>query len=246
MPNTPELEKLAKEHSKKMRVFADDGRAKCVDGGYKEDEAVGAMAIPGGHEGVSMALLSLGFSAQESFDIVHNFLKKRNIPYCWHTDTHEGSDGCIVGCGHWNTAISCCDEYCVDKKEVLKLLEIIKVASEVKSSEVECVVLDRDHKEKGILVVESTDYTVKPWDVKEDIQFFIYDKNRHQMFLRELCDENNIDFSKLKEATDKQTNLTLGLLGSSRGKPMYSVDVSSVEPEVSFIADAPVIELSTE
>jgi len=34
----------------------------------------------------------------------------------------------------------------------------------------------------------------------------------------------------------------LGLLGSSKGKPIYTVDVSGDRPEVKYIEDAPVIE----
>ena len=75
-------------HVKKMRVPADHTRTKCVDGRYKVNEAAGAIAIHGGHLGISMALLALDFTPQKSFDLVYDFAVKDNNFYCWHTDTH--------------------------------------------------------------------------------------------------------------------------------------------------------------
>lgn len=63
-------------HAKKMRVAADSTHAKCVDGGYRGEEAVGAIAMPGAHLGISMALLRLGFSPEEAFELVYKFVTK--------------------------------------------------------------------------------------------------------------------------------------------------------------------------
>lgn len=61
----------AKKHVARMKVPVDNTQAKCVDGGYKKNEAEGALAIPGGHLGVSMSLLRLGFTPQEAFSAVY-------------------------------------------------------------------------------------------------------------------------------------------------------------------------------
>lgn len=233
-------------HAKKMRVPADSTRTKCVDGGYRGDEAVGAIAIPGGHLGISMALLDLGFSPDEAFDLVYRFSSKDGNPYCWHTDKHEGHHGVVVGCGHCNAAIGKGEHYGVEGSNVQALLDLVRKAQEEKEN-MECVILDREHSEEAILVITSTDYTVKPWDQEDEVQFFIYDKVRHLALLKQLAEflkENGkeVSFEDLVAACDKQTNSTLGLLGSSKGKPIYTVDVSGEKPVVEKVGEAPVIE----
>lgn len=234
-------------HSKKMRVAANSTRTKCVDGGYRGEEAVGAIAMPGAHLGISMALLDLGFSPEEAFELVYKFSTKDGNPYCWHTDKHEGHHGVVVGCGHCNAAISQGTHYGVEGEKTRVLLEIVRKAQEEKEN-MECIILDREHAEEAILVVTSTDYTVKPWDQEDDVQFFIYDKVRHLDMLKaltEFLNENGkkeVTYESLVEASDMQTNSTLGLLGSSKGKPIFTVDVSSEEPVVEKVGQAPVIE----
>lgn len=233
-------------HVKKMRVVADPNKAKCVDGGYKGDEAVGAMAIPGGHLGVSMALLRLGFTPEEAFDAVHKYVSKDQNPYCWHTDKHEGHHGVVVGCGHCNAAIGKGEQYDLEGEKVQSLLTIVRNAQEDQEN-MECITLDREHAEKAILVITSTEHTVKPWDQEDDIQFFIYDKVRHMDFLKKfaqfLTDQDRaVSYEDLVKASEKQTNATLGLLGSSKGKPIFAVDATSEEPVVELVGNAPVIE----
>ncbi|GIK84412.1 MAG: hypothetical protein BroJett025_10340 [Patescibacteria group bacterium] len=233
-------------HAKKMRVAADSTHAKCVDGGYRGEEAVGAIAMPGAHLGISMALLQLGFSPEEAFELVYKFVTKDGNPYCWHTDTHEGHHGTIVGCGHCNAAISKGEKYSVAGLDVQELLDLVRSAQNDREN-MELVILDREHKEEAILVVTSTDYTVKPWDQENDVQFFIYDKVRHLDLLKRLVEYLNaqgksVSYEALVEASDKQTTATLGLLGSSKGKPIYTVDVSTNEPVVEMVGNAPIFE----
>lgn len=242
---TPEkiLLEAAKNHAEKMRVAADDNLAKCVDGGYKENEAVGALAIPGGHLGIAMNLLALGYSPQESFDMTYNFLNDLGITFGWHTDNHEGHGETIVGCGHCNAAIKRGEEYGVDGEAVAELLDLIRTEQQRGEKKMECVVLNRDHAEKAILVVRSTDFTVKPWDEEADIQYFIYDQARHMLLLDELAEVYDLDREQLQAVVEQQINATLGLLGSSRGKPMIAVDVSDGDAAVvAMLGYAPVIE----
>ena len=96
------------------------------------------------------------------------------------------------------------------------------------------------------MVVTSTDHTVQPWDQEDDVQFFIYDKTRHLNLLEELTSfleekERKIAYQELVAASEAQTNATLGLLGSSKGKPIFTVDVSGSEPIVEFVGYAPVL-----
>ena len=59
-----------------------------------------------------------------------------------------------------------------------------KVQDTVTDGSMETITLSREHAEEAILVVTSTDFTVKPWDEENDIQFFIYDKVRHLELLK--------------------------------------------------------------
>lgn len=237
---------IVKSHAKKMRVLADSTRTKCVDGGYRGDEAVGAIALPGAHLGISMALLELGFSPEDAFELVYSFVSKDGNPYCWHTDKHEGHNGVVVGCGHCNAAIGRGEFYGVAGENVQKLLNLVRTAQNDREN-MELVILDREHAEKAILVVTSDDYTVKPWDQENDIQFFIYDKVRHLNLLKRLTDYlheqgKDISLDALVDSSEKQTNATLGLLGSSKGKPIFTVDVSGEEPVIELVGEAPIIE----
>lgn len=240
-----QLQTTISNHAQKMKTLADSTKAKCVDGGYRETEAVGAIAFPGAHLGISMALLQLGFSPEDAFELVYSFVSQNGHSYCWHTDKHEGHNGAIVGCGHCNAAIGKGDYYGVDGQAVQKLLDIVRQAQDNREN-MELVVLDREHKEQAILVVTSTDYTVKPWDQENDVQFFIYDKVRHLELLRQFAEfavaqGRTISYDDLVAACEKQTNATLGLLGSSKGKPIYTVDVSNDEPVIELVGNAPVM-----
>jgi len=251
MENLDQLKEKIIAHVKKMKVQVDPTHAKCVDGGYRGDEAVGAMAIAGGHLGLSMALLRLGLSPDDAFNLVHKFVSQDGNPYCWHTDTHEGHLGVVVGCGHCNAAIGNSEKYGLEGQKVQELLEIVRKAQDDLEN-MECVTLNRKHAEQAILVITSSDYTVKPWDQENDIQYFIYDLTRHSEFINKFVDYladqkitlNNkpITFDALFDASQAQTNVTLGLLDSSKGKPMFKVNVSGKEPEVEFLQLAPVIE----
>lgn len=240
------IEKIV-AHAKKMRVSADSTKTKCVDGGYRTGEAEGAIAIPGGHLGISMALLKLGYTPEDAFSHVYNFTRSEGTPYCWHTDTHEGH-GCIVGCGHCNAAIGAGERYGAKGADVQAVLELVrKVQNTVTDGSMETIILNREHAEEAILVITSTDFTVKPWDEENDIQFFIYDKVRHLELLKRFVAYLQkiglaTTYKELVTASEEQTNSTLGLLGSSKGKPIFTVNVSNAEAiAVEHVGDAPIL-----
>lgn len=234
------------EHVKKMKVIVDNSAVKCVDGGYQENEESGAMAIAGGHLGVSLALLRLGYKVPDAYKLVYDFARSKKMKYGWHTDKHEGHNGVVCGCGHCNTAIAQGEQYGVKSDDARMLFEIIREATANDQEGSKVVVLDREHNEQGILVITGTEYTVKPWDQAADRQYFIYDQTRHQNFLKEFVEYlqqlgRDTTYENLLEASNAQTNSTLGLLGSSKGKPMYTVNVDSETPEIAFLMNAPVL-----
>lgn len=243
---TKEIPEQVRQHIKKMRVAANSSMRKCVDGGYQKNEAVGATAIPGGDLGISMALLQMGYTPQKSFNLVYTFVRENNQSYCWHTDTHEGHDDCIIGCGHGNAAINKARDYDLVSSDVQTLLNIVRQKQEDEKADMDMIILNREHNEQGILVVMSTDYTVKPWDQENNTQYFIYDKKRHEQLLWNFVTfwekhGEKIDYQSLLETSNRQTHATLGLLNSSKGKPMYLVNISDKETKIQYSGQAPVI-----
>jgi hypothetical protein len=238
--------------AKKMRVVADAKKVKCVDGGYRTTESEGAIAFPGGFLGLSMALLEFGIAPREAFTLVYDFASEKGMPYSWHTDTHEGHHGAVVGCGHCNAAMKPenAQYYGVNESQVAELLTIVREAQQARQQDgsMELVVLDRNHTERAILVITSTDYTVKPWDQEKNEQFFIYDQVRHEELLKEFViflekqgvkssNDVPITFEDLLSASKKQLNATLGLLGTSKGAQLFTVDVSNEEPVVTELKE---------
>lgn len=244
------LERTAavKEHVKKNRVKTNKNRRKCVDGGYKKEEAPGAVARAGGDLGYSEALLlikklrpELGLTVQESFDFVNDFVKSKNQKYGWHSDSHsapakEGSDHGhevpVIGCGHCLRALSNA-EYGVSPEEVKELVRIVSNAEDT-----DFVNLDRSHNEKAVLVITSAEYTVNHWDTE---QFFVYNAVNDAEFLSEfilflnekLGNRGSITIEELKSALDTQLDITLRLLAGEL--PVYRVNPDDEhEPEVIF------------
>lgn len=230
--------------AQKMRVAADNRKTKCVDGGYRAGEAEGAIAFAGAHVGICMALVKLGVSPEKSFSVVYDYAKSAGQIFCWHTDTHEGH-GCVVGCGHFNASIGSAAHYGVESAAMSELLDIVRTAQEDRG-DMEMIVLDREHAEQAILVITSEGFTVKPWDQEDDVQYFIYDKVRHMALLEKVAAfaaDRGLDVTAeaLIAASDEHTNATLGLLGSSKGKQIFTVDVSASEPLVEEVGVAPII-----
>lgn len=243
--------------AERNRVAANNKISKCVDGRYRMGEADGAIAFPGAHLGLSMALLAYGFAPEESFKLVYTFLQEKGENYCWHTDdhadpkndaeAHAGHDKPVIGCGHCNEAIKDGSHYGAKAEDVRKLQEMVR-AAQVAGVGMESVNLTGGHAERAVLVVTSEDYTVKSWDETTNEQFFIYDKTRHEQLITELVAHINagvtdetkqIDTQKLIEIAWKQTQATLGLLGSSKNKPIFTVDAASEQPVVTVFGRAP-------
>lgn len=253
-----DVEKLArlekvKKHVRNNRVPVDNTRVKCVDGGYQKGQAEGAMAIPGGHLGISMTLVAMGYEPGRAFELVKEFATRRGEKYGWHSDAHtehphgEEEHQHDVGCGHCDKAISQAQFYGADGGQIKELLQLVRDAGQQPGTgaEMDYVELDRDHTEQGILVVDGLASTVRPWEKDEltDSQFFIYDRVRHQHYLKELVEfltekaqADTIDYDALWATSWKQTQSTLGLLGTSKGAPMYLVNVDS-ENEDEWVID---------
>ncbi len=244
--------------AERNRIAANSSISKCVDGRYRTGEADGAIAFAGAHLGLSMSLLAYGFTPEESFSLVYDFLQSRGESYCWHTDDHADPkeadvhehahhDAPKIGCGHCNAAIENSTFYGAQSGDVDSLQHIVRTAQESREG-METITLTGGHAEKAILLVTSTDYTVKSWDEEMNEQFFIYDRTRHLELVDALVEHINasimdetkkVSADRLKDIAWKQTASTLGLLSSSKGKPIFSVDASEVKPVVTPFGKAP-------
>ncbi len=245
-----------KIHVQENLVIPTSQSSICVDGGYTQEQAEGELARPGADLGISVALLKLGFTPEEAFSAVYDYRVKNGQQYGWHSDVHvDPEDGttshekAICGCGHCNAANSRSEQYGVDGEQVLELLNIIKTYQASSSENMRFINLDRDHKEKGILVVNSDEITIYPWDQEKDNQFFVYDSARDAKLLADIVEslkadgkDKNITFEQLKSVVDQHTGATLGLLGSSKGKPMYSISINDGKLVIELAGNAPIIE----
>lgn len=226
------IEETIAQHLVANRVKINPHQRKCIDGGYHPDEQPGGIAIPGADLGLSMVLIQVGFDPHQAFDIVYDYVVGLGDQYCWHTDDHDHStEASPVGCGHCNESIIAgSSHYEVDGKKYAHLLRIVEQKQIISDPNLSCVVLHREHHEQAILVNSGKDYTVLPWDTENDVQFFVYDQTHHQRLLQEIAKrpaliEKKVSYDRLWEVAQSQADATLGLLGSSRGKEIYSVDM---------------------
>jgi hypothetical protein len=237
------------EHIKKHIVPASKTSSKCVDGGYQPNEATGELARPGADLGLCVILLSVGFTPQDAFDMVKAFRVSRGEKFGWHTDMHadpvdgskhtEYADAPFCGCGHCVKAEEFAPLYGIETKGLVQeLFSIVRKEYEVDQDQFLFVNLNRDHAEKAVLIIESNNFSVEPWDLETGTQFFIYDQTRDnellkdlESYLREKFQQEQKEFNfpegKLGELADKQTNATLGLLKTSRGATKYSVMIDN-------------------
>lgn len=160
----------------------------------------------------------------------------------------------ISGCGHCNAAFHHATKYGLEPADVQELLDIIKSYQTNPDTEANMryVYLERDHAEEGIFVVNSLDVTILPWDANTKKQFFVYDAGRDTILLQEIAgtvmprlreltpgaaDEEVL--SEIAKVVEDQTNATLGLLKSSQGKPIYSLDYNEGVVTIENIGNAP-------
>lgn len=252
-----ELEK-AKGHVERNRVPARNVRG-CVDGRYEEDS--GMLARPGGDFGYVMALLTLnrvrnwGLTSEQIFDIVYDSVTtdtEDSGTFYMHTDEHaEGGHGPLIGCGHVALAISSehVNRYEVGAEELIPAVERARFLYK-NGDRVKIVNLKGKHKEAGVLVVTSREYTVNPYDAETGSMYFVYDKTRDEEFIRDVLLPRVNDklakirvegpsYEEFKDVADRQMDLTLRIL--AEGKRVFLVDVDSEKPQVEFSHRVPKI-----
>lgn len=232
-------------------VKARDGR-KCVDGRYTADTASGMLARPGGDCGYVMALLAinkkkkLGMTPEQCLNAVYKVIcNELDGAFCLHTDhkvdpkdnnLNDRIHQTVIGCGHLAKATKQLlrEPYDVDNEDVKKIIAYAKNLAEV-SNNVEMINLKGEHKEQGVLLIESDSYTVNAFDGKN--QYFVYDKTRDDAFMQKLIDKmqlRGVTSDDIKAESDVQLYATLHNL--AKGLPLYRVSFEGNKPTVNYIS----------
>lgn len=149
----------------------------------------------------------------------------------FHTDTHAEKDqkGSGMGCGHLKFARQNLENYGLKSEQVEFLMH--KLSEMSQESAVCQVILEGDHEEQAVVVVESDHYSLRPL-VRRDSglqEAFIYQKTLHGKQLRKLAEvlagKVGVEVDDIEQALhsafDKQLSETLSRL--AQGKPVYTV-----------------------
>ncbi len=215
---------------------------KCIDGRHTKEQASDFIARPGGDLGYVMALLGVsgkngwGLSAADCFTIVKRALANLDEKFYCHSDTHVQGHGhhddSKIGCGHAAKAsyVEHADDYGVDAHEMQSLIELVNQEAASEESDVEMVVLQGDHAERGVIIINDMGWTVAPYDEETDEMYFVYDKMRDEEFMKLLWEQmlddaslpDGADFDDFKAVSDQQMGKTMELL--AKEKPVFSVE----------------------
>ncbi len=226
---------------------------KCIDGrpAIKGEECAGEKkpaAFPGADLGVAMLLLQESMTAEEALNNVLDFLQENGATFNYHSDTHHEHDKKgIIGCGHANAAYEKNEYYAFRSDEQKKLVELVQKLKEQGDLRVSEDILDGDHKEKAILIVDDPKESVQHDDPQTGEQYFVYDRLAHMEYIEKLAEflqkrGYEIDADKLKKDAEDQAMATLALLGSSQGKPIFKVAMDIEGVVVLYQGNAPVPE----
>lgn len=239
------------KYIKANTVVAKEGR-KCVDGRYTPDTASGMLARAGGDCGYVMALLAinekkkLGLTPEQCVNEVYKVIcDKFHGAFCMHTDHHVDPDDdsintktheTVIGCGHLAKASSQLlrERYDVHNDDMKRVISYAKNLATI-SEHIDLVNLDGEHKEQGVLVIDSTKYTVNSTDGSS--MYFIYDKTRDEEFMRKLVKGMSIEgvtYEDLKKESDIQLQATLHNL--AKGLPLYHVTFQGRTPTVKYLS----------
>jgi len=216
---------------------AHSGR-KCVDGRYLATQSTGMIARPGADCGYVMALLAvnkkkkLGLTPEQCFNAVYKVVSQTK-GFCMHTDHNTDPDNAtpkgLIGCGHIANAATkeFAKDYDVDSEDIKRMVAYSRNISQI-SKRLKIVNLAGEHQERGVLVVESSNYTVNADDPRIGRMYFIYDKARDESFMQSLVEAMQIPritseelYKQMKKESDIQLQATLHNL--AQGLPIYTV-----------------------
>lgn len=219
-------------------IFPANRYARCVDGRYAGNE-FGAIATPG----ADIGFLLNGFAASNKLDLG---LKEEEILQAlirvvggyknlrFHSDEHAKGHG--MGCGHIKHSTTDYESYGITKAQADFVVGILPELLKQGARE---EILEGEHQESGVLVVESERFSVKPSvRLRNGIhQSFVYQKTLTDARLQELAKallplalQYNPGLteirllSALRQATQEQLQLTVGRL--AKDKPVFTAHIT--------------------
>ncbi len=225
----------------KFPIVFQNMQSRCVDGRPADDEnsdRIPAISKPGADIGdliISLgALNKLNISVDPQIvmdTILQTYGGAFNIKF--HTDSKaEGLDaGPGRGCGHINQAVQHPEDYNLTNDQTKYILNLLP---ELLQNGAKQVVLDGDHAEQAVLVIDSDYYGVRPYN--SETQAFIYQKKLHEHQLDKLViplakkvSESGYDVEPkvLRNAITEVFNQQLGATLSriAQGLPIYNVSI---------------------
>lgn len=236
----------------KYEVTEHNQLARCVDGRYQNLENFPAIAKPGGDAGDVLAAfaalnrLNLDIDPGRVIDLVVS-VAGGNKNFSFHTDQHAEHDSGVpgMGCGHLKQAQLDPDSYLVKPSQIDFIFNQLPHLLEQGARQ---EVLQGDHQEQAVVVVDSQNFSIKPLlgSGSEEIQeVFVYQKTLHEQQLSKLAQllqetiletgqvvEQQDVLVALHESFQQQLGQTLQRL--AKDLPVYQVSINELG-EVSLL-----------
>lgn len=210
--------------------------SRCVDGRYGKRDKDGRrvlppLAFPGGDYGQIAVLLAVSRNNNLEIDIDKAFNSlckvvggKENLRI--HTAKGHDKFGPKSGCGHCKTIANNSKDFCITSEDVGHLDKMFE--------DVEPVVLEGEHQERGSLIIRGRGSLKKGIFPKNDgeLSYFVFHKElvheRNKALAKQLIKDGAINIRDarrltklLNETTDAHLGITLKTL--AKGKPVYEV-----------------------
>jgi len=198
--------------------------SRCIDGRYKNNSKLPALALPGGDLG-QLALViacSNDFGFEIDCEKVFQSLIKvigglKNFSY--YTDSHHG--GLALGCSHFGQILKDFVAYNLQKKDIEFLEEKLKF---LKKEGVLPTVLEGNHDEGAILIVKGNfgilpRFVIETDEGKKEVSVFVYQQTlvdkRHRVLVKKLIEDkavklfDNLDEEYLYEVLSEEGEIHL-------------------------------------
>ena len=250
---TPEiLEEFVQQN--KIPVTDTNLRGRCVDGRYDAEDLENFPVIskPGAASGDVMAAfgaLNLLGKSLPNETVLNAVIAVEGGPdkFFFHTDhSAETADaGCGMGCGHMKKALLEAEAYGLSQDQIeylfTKLPDLLEQSSKQE-------VLQGDHQESAVVIVESKDFGLKPMRTTGDEvqQVFVYQKTLHEQQLDQLARKLQgelaalgevVEEQQIRHALDQAFALQIGatLARLAKGLPIYSVKLTPENTEINSL-----------
>lgn len=195
---------------------------------------VGAARSAGASAGKTMALMGVrpDITVARAVRLVAQSEHEQGHKYTQHVDTHTHG----LGCGHIARASEEKHEalYGIPSEGVIDMRVTALEFWDTDRLELYAPKLVSTHREAGVVIVNSPDYTIDPLSVPQELEVFRYDRLRTHTSLTILAEsiggkDGTVEPEELITVFERQTMATLALLGPQL--PIYHV-----VPETKMVA----------